>query len=427
MTRVDNVVLGAGIAGIAAAYDAEMRGLPATVFEARSTAGGLLDNFEVQGFRFDQAVHLSFATEPVVRRIFDQVPYRTHAPESLCWDNGMWLRHPVQSNLYPLPMSEKVELIAGLAERPIAPIENYRDWLIQQYGEPIAKRWPLAYTEKYWTVPAEMLGTDWVGSRMRAADLREVLTGAFTAEMPNLYYAREMRYPVEGGYRSFLNPMLKHVRIEYERQACGLDLALRSVRFRDGSSVHFRKLVSTLPLPVLIDLIDDVPNDVRQAAGALFATEVDLISVGFNKPSVSPSLWFYIYGQDMLAARAYSPDMKSSDNVPAGCSSLQFEIYSSRHKPLRATVGELKRDTVAGLVRMGLATPEEILFVHHHKLAYGNVVFDLGMERRRDLVRHWVESQGIFVAGRFGEWAYLWSNQALLSGMRAAQEAFTGS
>jgi protoporphyrinogen oxidase len=61
--------------------------------------------------------------------------------------------------------------------------------------------------------------------------------------------------------------------------------------------------------------------------------------------------------------------------------------------------------------------------VHHHHLPYGNVVFDLGMEARRDRVRAWLESQGIQVAGRFGEWDYLWSNQSLMSGLRAAERA----
>ena len=84
----------------------------------------------------------------------------------------------------------------------------------------------------------------------------------------------------------------------------------------------------------------------------------------------------------------------------------------------------LKRNTVEGLKRMGLAAEADILFVHHHHLPWGNVVFDIGMEERRDRVRAWVESRGVRTAGRFGEWDYLWSNQSLLSGMRAGEAAF---
>jgi protoporphyrinogen oxidase len=140
-----------------------------------------------------------------------------------------------------------------------------------------------------------------------------------------------------------------------------------------------------------------------------------------RRPEVSPSLWFYIYDQDILAARVYSPSWKSADNVPPGCSSLQWEIYSSCRRPLKASVAEMVENCLAAMERMGLAARSDVIFTHHKHLPFGNVVFDLGMEERRDAVRAWVEAQGIGLAGRFGEWAYLWSNQSFMSG-RAAVE-----
>lgn len=421
---VDNLVLGAGIAGIAAAYSAQQRGRKATVFEASARAGGLLDNFTIQGFRFDTAVHLSFASEPQVRDVFDRTPFYTHNPESLCWDAGLWLKHPVQNNMLPLPVDDKVELIAGLAAPPQGEVQTYRDWLIYQYGEPIAERWPLVYTEKYWTLPAERLGTDWIGQRMRRADLREVLTGAFTSETPNHYYVKEMRYPKVGGYRAFIEPMIDQIDIVYGHRAVGIDVDTKTVRFDTGEQVAYRNLVSTLPLPRLVEMMGDAPDPVQADAASLFATEIDLISIGFNRPGVSPALWFYIYDRDILAARAYAPDWKAPNNVPKGCSSLQFEIYSSREQPQSLSAEALKRNTVEGLRKMGLATEDDIMFVDHRRLPYGNVVFDLGMEARRDRVRDWVSSRGIALAGRFGEWGYLWSNQSMMSGIKAAEAAF---
>jgi protoporphyrinogen oxidase len=421
------VVLGAGVAGLGAAHGARQRGETAVIYEARERAGGLLDNFIVESdrgpFRFDTAVHLSFASEPEVREIFDRTPYYTLKPESLCFDAGHWLKHPVQNNLYALPPAEKVELIAGLAAAPSGEIANYRDWLLQQYGAPIAERWPLRYTEKYWTVPAERLGTAWVGQRMRKADIREVLQGAFEAETPNQYYVKEMRYPEKGGYRAFIEPLIEESEIVYDSRAVAVDPKARTVRFEDGRTVAYDRLISTVPLPRLAEMTAGAPDEVLEDAATLFATTVDLISIGFSKPDVSPALWFYIYDQDVIAARGYSPDRKSPDNVPAGCSSIQFEIYGSRERPTTSDVERLKRNTVEGVLKMGLASEGDILFVHHHHLPYGNVVFDLGMEARRDRVRAWLESQGIQVAGRFGEWDYLWSNQSLMSGLRAAERA----
>lgn len=420
------VILGAGISGVSAAYHAQQLGMTAVVYEAAPRAGGLLDNFTIDGFRFDNAIHLSFATEPEVREIFDRTPYFAHPAVSWCWDESVWLKHPVQNNMFHLPVDERVELIAGLVERPNQEIATYRDWLIYQYGEAIALRWPLPYTEKYWTVSAEDLGVSWIGNRVRRANIREVLYGAFTSETPNHYYATEMRYPKSGGYRAFIEPMITQVDIRCDYRATDIYLAKKQIRFANGELESFDKLINTIPLPVLINIIDEVPDDVRNAAAALFATSVDLISVAFRKADVQPHLWFYIYDKDILAARAYCPSIKSPDNTPAGCSSLQFEIYSSSRKPQIHSPEEMKANTMMGLKKMGLIEGEdEVIFMHHKQLPWGNVVFDLGMEDRRDFVLKWLEQAGIVAAGRFGEWAYHWSNQAFMSGLKAANQVYS--
>ena len=68
---------------------------------------------------------------------------------------------------------------------------------------------------------------------------------------------------------------------------------------------------------------------------------------------------------------------------------------------------------------MKIATKEDIAVIHHKRLSYGNVVFDLGMESRRDFVKEYFNQRSIIFAGRFGEWDYFWSNQAFLSGVNA--------
>jgi protoporphyrinogen oxidase len=420
----DTVIIGSGIAGLAAAYAARLKGHTAAIYEARSRAGGLLDHIVIDGFCFDTAVHLSFASEPEVREVFDRTPYLTHAPVSVNRDGEYWLKHPAQTNMYPLPPEEKVELIAGLIEAESGEIHTYRDWLIQQYGKAIAERWPLRYTRKYWTVDAAKLGTKWVGQRMRKADLREVLHGAFTSETPNQYYVKEMRYPQKGGYKSFIQQMIDDADIRFNKSVVAVDTRGKLVRFSDGTSTAYSSLISTMPLPLLVAAMQDVPEDIAAAAASLFATEMDLISVGFNKPNVSPALWFYIYDENILASRAYSPDLKSPDNVPPGCSALQFEIYWSKERPRNVSIEDMKANTLQAIIEMKLAAPEEILFMHHTHAPYANVVFDTGMEERRDQVRSWVESQGVFPAGRFGEWEYLWSNQSMMSGMKAYERAW---
>jgi protoporphyrinogen oxidase len=156
---------------------------------------------------------------------------------------------------------------------------------------------------------------------------------------------------------------------------------------------------------------------VLEAACRLKATSIDLISVAFNK-SLIKDLWFYIYDEDILASRAYSPSVKAPENARDGCSSLQFEIYS-RGTSSRFNAQQLKDNTLYALKKMGIADEQDIIFMDHRFLEYGNVIFDKNMEEDRKTVLAWLEQGGIASCGRFGEWDYLWSNQSLLSGYKA--------
>jgi protoporphyrinogen oxidase len=417
MEHVDILILGAGVAGLGAALRARELGREAVIFEARERAGGLLDNFSIDGFRFDHAVHLSFATEEKVRAIFDRTPYHTHPADSFCFEDGRWLKHPVQNNLYPLPAGEKVALLQSFLERPERQGEDhYEDWLRHQYGQAIAERYPLRYTLKYWDTPARALSTTWIGNRMRRAAFDEIAFGMMTADTPNTYYTKEMRYPQAGGYKAFIQPLIDAATIRHGCRAAPGRWRRRVVRFADGLEVGYEQLVSTLPLPLLVEAMP-APDDVRAAAATLEATSIDLVSVGFDKPLID-QLWFYIYDDDILASRAYSPSVKSPDNAPPGCSSLQFEAYT-RGRQSRYTPQQLLDNTRLALRRMGLAADEDIVVLDHRRLAWGNVIFDRGMEERRAVVRAWLAGQGVASCGRFGEWDYFWSNQSLLSGYHA--------
>ena len=421
MEQIDIMILGGGIAGLGAALRARELGREAVIFEARERSGGLLDNFTVDGFRFDHAVHLSFATEPKVREIFDATPYYTHPADSLCFEQDRWLKHPVQNNLFPLAAQEKVELLKSFLARPEQQAhDDYEAWLRHQYGNAIAERYPLRYTRKYWDTPAQQLSTSWIGNRMRRAELDEIVFGMMTSETPNTYYTKEMRYPQKGGYKAFIQSLIDAATIRTNMRVTGIDPARKVVTFNHETEFTYTQLVSSLPLPLLIQLCADVPAPVQAAAATLEATSIDLISVGFKRNLIK-DLWFYIYDEDIHASRAYSPSVKSPDNVPAGCSSLQFEAYSrGRHSKWQPQ--DLLDNTRYALAKMDIAQADDILFMDHRRLVWGNVIFDSGMEQQREIVREYLRACGVQSGGRFGEWDYFWSNQSMLSGYAAVPD-----
>lgn len=416
--HVQIAILGAGVAGLGAAFRAAELGADAVIFEARQSAGGLLDNFTIDGFRFDHAVHLSFATEELVRGIFDQTPFYTHPSDSYCFETDRWLKHPIQNNLFPLPAKDRVELIKSFLERTSElESDNYDSWLRHQYGDAIAERYPIRYTTKYWCTPASQLSTSWIGNRMRRAELDEILFGAISPDTPNQYYTKEMRYPKAGGYKAFIQPLIKSADVRCGYRCKNIDLIRKELSFENGKVVRYERLISSLPLPELVSITNCIPEEVVQTAKTLKATSIDLVSVGFNRKIVE-DLWFYIYDEDILASRAYSPSVKSPENAPLDCSSLQFEIYS-RGSESMFDPENLKQNTLLALKKMGISSGGDIVVLDHRHVRYGNVIFDQGMEKRRDLIRGYFNSQDVKTIGRFGEWDYLWSNNSFMSGYGA--------
>lgn len=417
----NNVILGAGIAGISAAYHLKQKGENSVIFEKDNDWGGLCGFFEIDGFRFDRFVHFTFAKDEKIAELFAKSsPLYAHPPVSYNYWRGCWLKHPAQNNLAPLPIEEKVKIIDSFVNRPrkdVAEISDYAEWLRVQYGDYFAENFPFAYTRKYWGVEAKQLETKWVGNRLHVSPLPEVLRGAFAEQQENFYYTKFMNYPKKGGFRSIMNECRKGLDIRLNKKAVRIDTAAKQVEFADGTVENYDNLISSLPLPEIIKMISNVPENVQNAAKQLRWTCGYQVSLGFNRPDVAKYLWFYIYDEDVPPARVYSPNLKSPDNAPDGCSSLQAEIFFANGVKV-VDKNIILQKTVEKLKEICQFNDSDVVVKDIRFEPYANIIFTPEIYESRKVVREWLQAQGIKTIGRFGEWDYLWSHQAFESGMK---------
>lgn len=414
------VILGSGIAGISAGYHLRLQGVENTIYEQEADWGGLCGQFSIDGFRFDRFVHFTFAEDAYVQRKFlESGDLHEHVPFPSNYYRGYWLTHPAQNNLAPLPIEAKVKIIADFINRPtkaVHEVRDYEEWLRVQYGGYFSENFPFAYTRKYWGVEPRELETKWVGQRMYVSHLEEVLRGAFEEQSECFYYTKVMKYPKKGGFRSILNACREGLDIQFCKKAISIDVVGKRVGFNDGSTVPYQRLVSTLPLPEIVHMIAESPTEVLRAADHLQWTCGYQISLGFNRPDVAKHLWFYIYDEDILSARVYSPNLKSTDNVPLGCSSLQAEVFYA-HGADRHSEQHIMGNTLQKLLSMGLFKEEDIVVKDIRFEKYANIIFGHDIYENRQIVLDYLTSLGIQSIGRFGQWDYLWSHQAFASGM----------
>lgn len=414
------IILGSGITGISAGYHLEKNGEKVVIYEKDNDWGGLCGNFTIDGFRFDKFVHFSFASdEYVVNQFKNSVDLYEHVPFPSNYYKGTWLRHPAQNNLAPLSTDEKVEIISGFVNRTIKPIdkiENYEDWLRVQYGDYFAENFPFKYTRKYWGLEPKELETKWVGQRMYTPDIKQVLRGAFEIQNECFYYAKVMKYPKKGGFRSILNKSREGLDIRFNKEVVEINPDENFVRFKDGTKAEYTRLISTLPLPEIVKMISNCPQDVLNYADKLHNTCGYMVSLGFNKPDIAKYLWFYIYDEDILAARVYSPNLKSPDNVPEGCSSLQAEIFFDCKAQIPSKESVLA-NTIDKLEKMGIFKKDELVVKDIRFEKYANITFDKDIYKNRDFILDYLKKIGIESIGRFGRWEYMWTHQAYVDGM----------
>ena len=415
------MILGAGIAGISAAYHLKQKGENSVIFEKDNDWGGLCGFFEIDGFRFDRFVHFTFAKDKKIAELFAKSsPLYAHPPVSYNYWRGCWLKHPAQNNLAPLPIEEKVKIIDSFVNRPrkdVAEISDYAEWLRVQYGDYFAENFPFAYTRKYWGVEAKQLETKWVGNRLHVSPLPEVLRGAFAEQQENFYYTKFMNYPKKGGFRSIMNECRKGLDIRLNKKAVRIDTTAKQVEFADGAVENYDNLISSLPLPEIIKMISDVPENVQNAAKQLRWTCGYQVSLGFKRPDVAKYLWFYIYDEDVPPARVYSPNLKSPDNAPDGCSSLQAEIFFANGAKV-VDKNIILQKTVEKLKEICQFNDSDVVVKDIRFEPYANIIFTPEIYESRKVVREWLQARDIKTIGRFGEWDYLWSHQAFESGMK---------
>lgn len=415
--QIKNLILGAGISGLSAS--SELGKKDTIIFEKEKYYGGLCNSFKIGEFIFDTSIHLSFTNIAEVRQEFDKCEYYKHLPLAYNYYEKKWLKHPVVHNLFNMEIEDKVKCIKGFVERPhFDNIINYKEWLVATYGKDIVEKFHEKYTRKYWCKELSELSTTWVGARLNTPKIENMLNGAFKENDNIEYYAKEMRYPKNGGYKGFLNNLANNAEIKYNKEANKVDVENKIVYFKDGSKCAYKNLISSIPICELIKIIDNVPDEIVECSKRLIATSMALVSVGFNKSNIAKHLWFYVYDEDILASRVYSPSLKSINNAEGGCSSLQFEIYYTKEKPIKKTGDEVINHIKDFIINGEIAKEDEILFMDYREIKYANVIFYNGMEADREKVKEYLELQGIILIGRFGEWDYLWSDQSYMSGKK---------
>lgn len=433
--HVPVVVLGSGMAAMGAARYLMHAGATAVCLDANSYPGGHTATFDAGGgFLFDDGPHLSFTKDARIAGLLaDAVDGRYRTVPAVI--DNMWrghrVRHPVQLNLHGLPKDLVVAILrdyiaeAGSPDREIA---DYADWLVASYGRTFAETFPMVYGRKYHTTEPENITTEWLGPRMYRPDLEEMLRGALDAPREHKHYVTEFRYPQHGGFGAYLAGLRRGLDVRVDHRLVGLDPVGRVLRFEDGREVTADAVISSVPLPELVPMIVGVPDGVRAAAAALSFSSAMVVNVGVDRADLSPAHVTYYYDPDIVFPRLNFPHMLSPSVVPPGAGSIQAEVYhSERYRPLGMTPPQVVERVLADLRRCDvLRDGDELLVTEARPIRYANVIWDHQRADAVATVHRYLDEIGVVRCGRYGDWDHTWTDEAFLSGERAARQVLDG-
>ena len=453
------LVLGAGMAGLSTAYHLG-RGR-SLLLEREASPGGHASSVLEDGYTFDQGPHVSFTQHAAVKALFaegsrgefDEYPVRVGN-----YYRGHWIEHPAQTALHAVPEPLRQRCLQSFletratAEANLSAPANYREWLDRAFGPVFAENFPAVYTRKYWTCDAADLTTDWVGERVLSPHVADVVRGSRGPLDSSLHYIKTVRYPRFGGYRTFSVGMIDAVDLRCEAEVAAIDLVDRRVHLASGESVAFSSLVNTMPLPDFIQRCRHVPPDVQEAARALECSQLLLVDTMAPHPTRRPENWLYVYDEDKLSTRIHFTERLTPGNAPPGRTGIQVEVYFGRRRERPMPDGPLARQVLAELVEMGLVDGDPAIQASVRQRVrycrYANVIFD---HDRRDALHRiwsWLERHGLrrrdddlgattdwsassppsgkadtlYMAGRFAQWKYFWSDDCVLRGRQIAAE-----
>ena len=296
---------------------------------------------------------------------------------------------------------------------------DFREWVIERFGEGLAQHFFFPYNSKLYRAEPEELSLDWVGRYVPKPELEEVVDGALGLHETDTGYNATFRYPRRGGIRLLPDAVAERVRsLRLETEVVRVHLGERWVELAEGERVEWRLLLSTISLPALMDLIvDELPEEAADARRALRWVRVLNVALGVKGEAPRLEHWLYFPDPVLPFYRVGFPS-NHGELAPEGHYTVSVEVSMD---PCIGDVDRLADDAELALVDASLLDPKAVRVRRVTVVDPAYVVFDHSRRSAVATLRAFLRERDVMLAGRWAEWKYSAMEDAILDGMRAAR------
>jgi protoporphyrinogen oxidase len=446
------VIMGAGPAGLTAAWELSGHGIHCEVLEADPyEVGGIARTASYHGFRFDIGGHRFFTKSDEVRRVWREIldpeDWLSVPRMSRIYYNGKFFSYPLKAfdALTKLGVVTAFFCVMSYLYARAIPRKDERsfeDWIVNRFGQRLYRIFFKTYTEKVWGMPCAEISADWAAQRIKGLSLTSAIRNA-------------LRVGSRGGDKAVIKTLID--RFDYPKHGPGMmweraaeiiqkrdsilhmgspvvrlehhDGLLRTVTARNGTGdflVTGTDFISTLPIRTLVEMLDPpAPEHIRAAADALRYRDFLTVVLVLDRVDVFPDNWIYIHDPSVQLGRVQNFKNWSPFMVPDPTrTALGLEYFCNEGDGLWETPdAELLALGARELAQIGLCQASEVIDGTVVRMPKAYPVYDGGYKDHVALVREWLREHltNLQLVGRNGMHKYNNQDHSMMAALLAAR------
>jgi len=434
-------VIGAGPAGMTAAYILAKNGIEVDLYEASSAVGGMARTIDLWGQKVDIGPHRFFSNDNRVNTLWLEVAgkdYRMVDRLTRIYYNKKLFNYPLRAfnalnNLGPI---EAANCLLSYGKGRLSPLPqdgSFENWVSNRFGKRLFEIFFKTYSEKLWGISCKELDADFAAQRIKKLSLFEAIKNALFDGRSNQHktLVEQFAYPTEGtgmiyermaqitranGGNIHLNTPVHHIHTE-QQIAKGLTL-------ENGDYHEYDHIISSMPLSLMTKRLPEAPDAVKRAADALDFRNTILVYLNVDAPDLFPDNWLYIHAPDLMMGRVTNfRNWVSELHGEAKTSILVLEYWCNFEDDMWQRDDQSLIDLAKKEIRQtGIIATAEILDGHVYRIPRCYPVYKRGYKKILHPIEDYLKTvQNLSVIGRYGAFKYNNQDHSILMGILAAE------
>lgn len=441
------VIIGAGPAGLTAAYELCKAGVPSVVLEKDDVVGGISRTVDYKGFLFDIGGHRFFtkvrAVDEMWREVLGDKRFLRRNRLSRIYFNKKFFFYPLKATnaLLGLGVWNCVRMVTSYMKAqafPKKPERSFEDWISNRFGRRLFETFFKTYTEKVWGIPCNEISADWAAQRIKGLSLIATIKSALLAKQATANgeiiktLIDAFDYPEKG-------PGMMWEMVADKIQNRGSELRMRSgvekITWKNGAvtaveveedgkrtTVGGTEFISSMPMRELVAKMEPrPPQHVIDAADRLGYRDFLTVSLIINKADLFKDNWIYIHDPEVSVGRIQNFKNWSPAMVPdASKTCLGLEYFCFEGDGLWTMPDdELIKLGTREVAKLGLVSAEDIEDGAVVRMPKAYPVYDDIYQQSVDVIREFIADHlpNLYLVGRNGMHKYNNQDHSMLTAM----------